>query len=81
MSERHHVVTLYGKKECCLCNDALACLEAVRKQLPFELIVHDITGNTALLVAYGASIPVVLIDGVEHFHYCVDASKLRQLLE
>jgi hypothetical protein len=45
---------------------------------PFEEI--DITTDDALHAAYLERIPVITLDGEEHFEYFVDESALRALL-
>ena len=69
-------IVIYGKPECHLCDDARAVL--VRVGAPFEEI--DITTDDALHAAYLERIPVVTIDGQEHFEYFVDEGSLRALL-
>ena len=69
-------IVIYGKPECHLCDDARAVL--VRVGAPFEEI--DITTDDALHAAYLERIPVVTIDGHEHFEYFVDEASLRALL-
>ncbi len=73
-------VTLYTKPDCHLCDDALKTLHEVGVELPFELIVRDITTDEALHRAYFERIPVVALDGDELFEYFVDAETLREQL-
>jgi len=75
-----HKVTLYGKKECCLCDEAMEVLLKVNASLPFELEKRDITGDRELLEKFGQKIPVVFVDGVEVFKYRVNENRLRALL-
>ena len=74
-------VVLYGRAGCCLCDDALAILESVRRRRPFELIHRDIETDDTWLKAYLERIPVVEIDGVEAFELFVDEAQLDRLLE
>ncbi|HEX2398304.1 MAG TPA: glutaredoxin family protein [Solirubrobacteraceae bacterium] len=71
------VVTLYGKDDCHLCEDARAVLERVRGDHPFELVERDITTDDSLHRAYLERIPVVVIDGEEAFELFVDEAELR----
>jgi glutaredoxin len=73
-------VTLYGKPGCHLCDDALAEIEGVRAEIPFELEQVDVSLDAALHGAYGERIPVVAVDGAETFEHYVDAAELRRLL-
>jgi len=74
------VVTLYGRQECSLCDEARLALERIRRDLPFELIELDITEDAALHRAYFERIPVVAVDGEELFDYFVDEARLRDRL-
>jgi glutaredoxin len=74
------VVTLYGKPDCHLCDDARAVLEHVRRDRAFELVERDITTDDALHRAYLERIPVVVIDGEEAFELFVDEAELRRRL-
>ena len=74
-------VILYGRKGCCLCDDARAVLEQVRAGHPFTLRERDIDADDDLLRAYLERIPVVVIDGVEAFELFVDRTALQRLLE
>ena len=71
------VVTLYGRAECHLCDEARAALQRVRSDVPFELRECDIEADAALLRAYFERIPVVTLDGRELFAYFVDERALR----
>ena len=75
-----HKVTLYGKKECCLCDEALVLLQKIQASLPFDLEKTDISGNPELLEKFGLAIPVVFVDGVQAFKYRVNENRLRALL-
>jgi glutaredoxin len=70
-------VTLYGRPGCHLCDDALAVLERIRADAPFELRTVNIEDDDALLRAYLERIPVVAVDGEEVYDYRVDEADLR----
>ncbi len=74
------VVTLYGKADCHLCDEARATLRRMRSELPFELVEVDIERDDALLRAYFERIPVIALDGEELFDFFVDEERLRQRL-
>ena len=73
-------VTIYGRPGCHLCDDALAVLERVRADVPFDLRRVNIEDDDALLRAYLERIPVVALDGEELFELFVDDEILRQRL-
>jgi glutaredoxin len=74
-------VVLYGREGCCLCEDARAVLERVRRRRPFVFEERDIDGDEALLRAYLERIPVVTIDGVEAFELFVPEPELERRLD
>jgi glutaredoxin len=74
------VVTLYGRPDCHLCDDARELLERVRLDCPFELRERDITLDDRLHRAYLERIPVIELDGEELFDLFVDEARLRARL-
>ena len=73
-------VTLYGRPDCHLCDDARAALERVRATHPFSLVEVDIERDDALFKRYLERIPVVAVDGEELFEFFVDEERLRAKL-
>jgi len=73
-------VTLFGRPGCHLCDDALAVLERIRSDVPFDLRTVNIEDDDALLRAYLVRIPVVSVDGEEVYDYYVDERDLRARL-
>lgn len=80
MTSMSHIVILYGKKECCLCDEAMEVLQKVKASLPFELQKIDISTSPELLEKFGLTIPVIFVDGIQAFKYRVNERKLRSLL-
>jgi hypothetical protein len=80
MTAKHHTVTIFGKKECCLCDDAMVIIRKVAETVPFILEKKDITEDPALHEQFATSIPVIFVDGVQAFRYRVNERKLRELL-
>jgi glutaredoxin len=74
------VVELYGKADCCLCDEARLVLERLAPELGFKLLERDIGDDERLERAYFERIPVVLVDGEELFSYRVDEAVLRARL-
>jgi glutaredoxin len=73
-------VTLYGKPDCHLCDDARAALERMRAEHSFELREIDITQDDDLHRKYLERIPVIALDGEELFDHFVDESALTERL-
>ena len=58
------VVTLYGRPECHLCDQAREAIVALRSEVPpFELREVNIELDDGLLARYLERIPVVAVDG------------------
>ena len=72
------IVTLYGKPDCHLCDDARRALERVHAKVPFELEEVDITTDDALHARYLERIPVIAFNGEELFDYHVDEDALER---
>jgi glutaredoxin len=73
-------VVLYARDGCHLCDEARDVLEAVRADVPFELIEVDIATDDDLHRRYLERIPVVEVGGREAFEFFVDAEELRRRL-
>ncbi|MEI7707321.1 MAG: glutaredoxin family protein [Chlorobium sp.] len=80
MTVKRHKVTLYGKAECCLCDEAMEVLLKVDAVVPFDLEKIDISGQPELLAEFGLKIPVIFVDGVQAFKYRVNEGRLLKLL-
>ena len=70
-------ITLYGRPDCHLCDDARGALERVGE--PFEEV--DIESDDELFKRYLERIPVVVVDGAEAFDLFVDEQALRARLQ
>ena len=73
-------VTLYGRPDCHLCDEARAALERVRATHPFRFVERDIEADDVLFKRYLERIPVVAVDGEELFDFFVDEERLRRTL-
>jgi glutaredoxin len=73
-------VTLFGRPECHLCEQARVALQRVRAVHPFALVEVDIEADEALFKRYLERIPVIALDGEELFDFFVDERVLRERL-
>ncbi len=73
-------VTLFGRPDCHLCDDARAVLEGMRADMPFTIVERDIEADDDLLRRYLERIPVVVIDGAEICDLFVDEDAVRTAL-
>ncbi len=75
------VLTLYGRADCHLCDDARAALQRVRAAHPFELREVDIESDHTLFKRYLERIPVVALGEEELFEFFVDEEALAARLD
>lgn len=73
-------LTLYSRAGCHLCDEMRAVVEAVGREVRFELTVVDVDGDPTLLRAYGDEVPVLAVNGERAFTVRVDAPALRARL-
>jgi glutaredoxin len=70
-------LTLYGRPDCHLCDDAREVLLRVGE--PFDEV--DIEADDELFKRLLERIPVVTVDGAEAFELFVDENRLKALLQ
>jgi glutaredoxin len=75
------VVTVYSRPGCHLCEEAIATLRRLQRELGFGLAERDIDCDEALQRAYFERVPVIALDGEELFDFFVDEAALRERLE
>jgi glutaredoxin len=73
-------VTVYGRPGCHLCEEALAQLRPLARELGFSLAEVDIEGDDDLHRRYLERIPVIVLDGEELFDFFLDETALRAAL-
>ena len=73
-------VTVIGKPDCHLCDDARTSVMAVCAELGFEWEECSILDDPGLYDEYWEKIPVILIDGRVHDYWRVDPQRLRRAL-
>ena len=75
-----HLITLIGKPDCHLCDDARAVVVRLAAELGFSWEERDINQDPELYRKYWEQIPVTLIDGSQHDFWRVDEQRLRKAL-
>ncbi len=73
-------ITLYGKPNCHLCEDARQVIETICAEVGTSYDEVDITTSPELMDAYGEQIPVTFVDGHQHDFWRVDPARLRAAL-
>jgi thiol-disulfide isomerase/thioredoxin len=61
--EGRPAVVVLSRPGCCLCDDAIAIIEAVAADRPLDLEVVNIDDDPALVERFGDVIPVVFVNG------------------
>ena len=74
------LVEVYGKADCCLCEEVVATLVRVRREIPFDLHEINIESTPELYEVYKERIPLVFINGRPAFKFRVDEEALRRRL-
>lgn len=69
-------LTLYSRKDCCLCEEMKAVIRQVVATTPCDFREIDIDTNHELQTQYNDQVPVLFIDGRKAFKYRVTASQL-----
>ncbi len=75
------LVTIYSRKGCHLCEEALHVLQEMKNELKFEIVEIFIDGDEELEKQFGEQVPVTLIDGVHHDYWRVDPIRFKSSLE
>jgi glutaredoxin len=70
-------LTLYSRKDCCLCDEMKAVIQSVRGNIPFDLDEIDIDSSPELQAKFCEEVPVLFIDGRKAFKYRVTARQLE----
>ena len=74
------LVTIIGKPDCHLCEQARSHVMAVCAELGIEWQERSILDDPSLYDEYWEKIPVILIDGRVHDYWRVDPDRLRRAL-
>jgi Glutaredoxin-like domain (DUF836) len=74
------VITLLSRPGCHLCDDAREVISRVAADLGVAWEERDITGSERDLRDYSDTIPVTLINGVQHDFWHVSEQRLRAAL-
>jgi glutaredoxin len=74
-------LTLYTRRDCCLCDAMKAVLRAAAAQESFSLEEIDVDSSPELQEQYGDQVPVLFIDGRKAFKYRVTQAALQRRLK
>lgn len=73
-------IELLTRRGCHLCDVARPVVASVAREQDVAWVERDVDADERLLAAYGEEVPVVLVDGVRHSYFTVDAAALATAL-
>jgi len=73
-------LTLYGRKDCCLCDEMAEAVAVVAAERGLGVVKVDVDGDPALAAAYGHEIPVLCLGPARIVAGRVSVRALRALL-
>ena len=73
-------LTLYTRKECCLCEEMKEIVRKVAEEVPLEVEEIDVDSAFDLREQYGDEVPVLFINGRKAFKYRATVRELRRKL-
>jgi glutaredoxin len=75
-------ITLFTRKQCCLCDKAHVAVERVQAAHPFTLAIVDLDTEAPAekRAAYDLEVPVIELDGRKIMKFRVDEARLIRLL-
>ncbi len=73
-------VVLWGKADCCLCDQAQAILDRLATEFPLRVDKRDILADPTAFERFRYVIPVVEIEGGPRFEGKITEHRLRQAL-
>jgi hypothetical protein len=73
-------LTLYGRKDCCLCDEMAEVVAVVAAERGLEVVKVDVDDDPALAAAYGHEIPVLCLGAERIVSGRVSVRALRALI-
>ena len=73
-------LTLYTRKDCCLCDEMKAVVRRVSGKIPLDLDEIDVDGLPELRDEFGNEVPLLFIDGRKAFKHRVTEKALANRL-
>jgi glutaredoxin len=73
-------LTLYSRRDCCLCAEMKTVIQQVAAKTALHLIEIDVDGDDELKAKYGSEVPVLVINGHKAFKYRLTVATLTKKL-
>ena len=74
-------VIILSRKDCHLCDVVYRMAVRLQLELHIDTKKVSIEGDTDLMERHGARVPVILLDGIEHFSGNVTEGELRRAIK
>jgi glutaredoxin len=74
-------VIILSRKDCHLCDVVYRMVVRLQLELHIDTKKVSIEGDTDLMERHGARVPVILLDGIEHFSGNVTEGELRRAIK
>jgi glutaredoxin len=74
------LVTIFSKENCPLCDEAIAVLKIIQKDIPFKIEIIDIYKDDKLLEKYQLKIPVVSFENQEIDYGVISIDTVKKAL-
>ena len=75
-----HLLTVYERAGCHLCDDMVSTLSEWKAEFGFEIERVDVDTSPELAARYGAKVPVLMHGSFEVCHFFLDLNALRRAL-
>ena len=76
----NHQLTLYSRRDCCLCEEMKAVIRQVASRVVLQVEEIDVDTSPELQELYGNEVPVLFIDDRKAFKYRVTRKELEKKL-
>jgi glutaredoxin len=73
-------LTLYTRKDCCLCDEMKTVVREVAGRIPLEIVEVDVDGSPDLCDKFGGDVPLLFINGRKAFKYRVTSAEIEKRL-
>jgi hypothetical protein len=73
-------LTLYSRKDCCLCDEMKSVVAEVALKIPIEVEIIDVDSADGLREKFGDEVPVLFVDGRKAFKYRATAKELEKTI-
>jgi len=73
-------ITLYTRKDCCLCDEMKEAVRRLAGEFPMNVIEVDVDSSAELRRLHGDEVPVLFINGRKAFKVRVTEEELKKRL-